>query len=375
MEQRGKPWIEKDPYRFDPPEWKGTGRYPCVIGIFTEFWHLHWPVVAACRELGVSYKLLDITGRDWLEVVERSGCDGFIARPSVQIDVWKQMYEERLYIISKVLHKTVFPTFEELWLYESKRRMYYWLEANQIPHATTWLFYRLPEALDFAEAVELPVIYKSNLGSGSSGVILFRDRAQLRKHTKLCFGKGFTTYRRARQDRDWRYVLFQEYVADAREWRMIRLGDSYFGHQKQKKGDFHSGSGLASWEVPSARLLDFVREVTDKGRFRSMDLDILQQGDKYFISELQTWFGWIRPYQMVVDGKAGRHLYDNATGKWLFEEGIYCQNGGCNLRVAALLSDMHVNVDLVGTKDLHLVRDSDKVDSRRLCEHNAESVE
>jgi glutathione synthase/RimK-type ligase-like ATP-grasp enzyme len=260
----------------------------------------------------------------------------------VQLRVWRQIYEERLYVISKVLRKTLFPTFEELWLWESKRRMHYWLEANQIPHAKTWLFYDLSQAMSFAQDVKLPIVYKSDLGSGSSGVIVFRDGRRLRKHIKLCFERGFTTYRRSPQDTEWRYVLLQEYLSEAHEWRIIRVGDSFFGYEKVKRGEFHSGSRRWRYGRPPSDLLDFVKVITDTNGFRSMDIDIfVAKGNQYFVNELQAIFGITNSRDLcIVNGKVGRMLHDGTTDKWVFEEGSFCQNYLCNLRVQTLLAKL-----------------------------------
>ena len=75
-----------------------------------------------------------------------------------------------------------------------------------------------------------------------------------------------------------------------------------------------------------------------------MSLDIFETPNgQYRVNELQTVFGTNRPYEMLVNGKPGRYLYDNDTARWRFEEGIFCQNGCCNLRVADL-------VELLGGK-------------------------
>ena len=141
------------------------------------------------------------------------------------------------------------------------------------------------------------------------------------------------------RDRQWGTVLLQEYIPNASEWRMIRIGDSYFGYEKLKRGHFHSGSHLWHYERPSDRILNFLKEVTDKGNFTSMNVDVLVSPDgRFYVSELQTLFGMGHPYEMcVVDGKPGRMVQDKQTGQWYFEAGIFCQNYMDNLRVAVLL--------------------------------------
>lgn len=225
--------------------------------------------------------------------------------------------------------------------------MHYWLKANKIPHPRTWIFYDRLEALEFAAKIELPIIYKADWGSGAMGVRIFRDRGRLSRFINRCFRKGIIKKGGDTRDKQWGSVLFQEYLPDIAEWRILRLGKSYFGHQKLKKGQFHSGSKKAGWYDPPEKLLDFVREVTDKDGFTSMDLDIFETTDgRYLVSELQCVFGTVRPYQMLVNGKAGRYLYAYDARSWHFEEGIFCQNGCCNLRVEALVEMLGDHVEL-----------------------------
>ena len=56
------------------------------------------------------------------------------------------------------------------------------------------------------------------------------------------FRRGIVPRGHNPMDRQWGYVYLQEYLKDAEEWRMIRIGESYFGYRKEKVGDFHSGS-------------------------------------------------------------------------------------------------------------------------------------
>jgi glutathione synthase/RimK-type ligase-like ATP-grasp enzyme len=335
---RGERRRAQDPFRFDPPEWRGSGRCPYVLGIFKEFWHMHWQYIAACRELDVSYKLLDISGPDWLDIVDNSGCDAFLARPSVQSSIWKQMYDERLRILASCRDYLIFPEVESLWLWESKRRMHDWLAAKDIPHPRTWVFYSLQSALEFAAECELPIVFKSDMGSGASGVIIFRRRHLLKKHIVRCFRKGFTTYRRPAMDREWGSVLLQKYIASDVEWRVLRLGNSYFAHQKLKRGEFHSGSDQVAWVDPPKQLLDLVRRITDSAGFRSIDFDIFETGDgRYFVNEMQALFGSYLLSQMRVGDRPGRYYWESGAGTWVFEEGNFNQNGSCNLRVKAVL--------------------------------------
>src|SRR5690606_768147 len=153
--------------------------------------------------------------------------------------------------------------------YENKRRVRDWLIAHRVPHPRTWVFYDQGEALDFVRHAPLPLVFKTNVGAAHSGVWILRQRAEALRMVRRAFSRGIVARRRNPLDRHWGVVLLQEYLPDVREWRMVRIGNSYFGHPKLREGDFHSGSGLVGWDVPSRRHLDFLREVTDKGQFTS----------------------------------------------------------------------------------------------------------
>jgi len=315
-----------------------------TLGIITEFTNAHTRFVAACAELGVPYKLVDISGPNWIDVVREAGCDAFLVRPSYSLSVWKRMFDERLRVIVNDLGMLIHPSYEEIWIYESKRRMSYWLEVNGFPHPRTWVFYGAPEALGFVDAVELPVVSKGDLGAGSSGVRILRTRGQARRFVRRVFRGGVVRRGGDRRDREWGSVFLQEYLPDVREWRVVRIGDSYFGHLKLKKGEFHSGSGRAGWEDPPKALLDLTRDVTERGRFASMALDVFETPDgRFLVNELQTVFGFAasRKSQMIVDGKSGRYVFD--AGIWRFEEGDFSGGGGYRLRVETLLGMLNAS--------------------------------
>ncbi len=69
-------------------------------------------------------------------------------------------------------------------------------------------------------------------------------------------------------DREYKTVLFQQYLPGVCEWRVIRIGDTYVGHKKVKACGFHSGSLQVEWTTPPERLLRFVKGVCDNGRCR-----------------------------------------------------------------------------------------------------------
>lgn len=318
------------------PSFRNKSRY--VLGIIEEFNNNHLPYVAACEDLGVRYKTVDISGPDWIQVVRDCGCDAFLVWPSFKVSVWKRMFDERLKVMVEEMHEIIYPTYNEVWLNESKLRMSYWLEANRIPHSRTWVFYSREGALEFARKVDLPLIAKCDAGSRSAGVEILRSRSAVVRYVEQRFGKGMVWRGADVRDREWGSVLFQEFLPDAAEWRMIRIGKSYFGHQKLTDGTFHSGSGKVGWYNPPRELLDFVRELTDNAGYTAMNVDIFETLDgRYVVNEIQSHFAAYIESQMYIDGRPGRYLYDYSDREWRFEEGVFCRNSCCNLRVEALL--------------------------------------
>jgi len=316
-----------------------------TLGIIKEFSNLHVHFVDACLDLGVPYKLIDISGPDWIDVVQDSGCDAFLVRPPCLVKLWKDRYDERLRVMVDDLGLTIFPSYNELWLYESKRRSQYWLEANDVPHVRTWIFYSQEEALAFAGTAELPIVFKSDFGSKAVGVKILRKRRDLIRLIKRCFRRGLRLAHSHPLEREWGSVLLQEYLPDAREWRAIRIGTSFFAFEKLKRGDFHSGSGRWLFDDPPIRLMDFCRDITGGAGFLSMSMDVFETRDgEYLVNELHTVFASPSPHKLRVGGKPGRYLYDESAKIWRFEEGTFCQNACCNLRVEAVLEKLERRV-------------------------------
>ncbi|MHC1765393.1 MAG: RimK family alpha-L-glutamate ligase [Verrucomicrobiia bacterium] len=323
-----------DPYAGESPDYEVESS-PYRLGVLREFFHYHKSYLSACRELGISYRLLDISGNDWIGRLRQSKCDGFLVWPSVARRVWREMFDERLWIMEHELGMLVYPTYRETWLYESKRRVREWLVANNVPHPQTWIFFERAPALEFAMEAPLPIVLKTNLGASHSGVWIIRSRAELQRRVSGAFGSGILARGRHRSEGEAGYTFLQRYLPEVREWRMVRIGDSYFGHPKGRAGDFHSGSGIVEWTPPEARHLDFLKKVTDLGGFTSMAVDVFETQDgELLVNELQTVFGaGFSVDQARVDGRPGRLIQHNCSGSWQFEEGDFARNACANARV------------------------------------------
>lgn len=324
------------------------------IGILSEFDGYHKYYLKACEDLGVDYEIIDILSSEWIDNVERAQVDGFLVRPSCRKDVWKRMYDEKLYFINKIMNCFIYPSYDEIFLYENKKCMAYWLEIKNIPHAKTNVFYVREEAERFLENERnYPLVFKPSLGSAALGITYLESPRDGLGILNKIFAKGrlpargYTKWAKTRygisypllDDKQYNFMIVQEKIKVKYEWRMIMIGGSYFGHQKLEKNGFHSGSLLVGWVDPPKALLNMTKEICEKGNFSSMDLDIFEDcNGNFLVNELQSLFGSYDNSQMYIDGVPGRYTYD--SGEWKFEEGYFNQNGSCNLRVLDFINKL-----------------------------------
>lgn len=309
------------------------------FGIVRNAAQYHTHFVQACLEMGLPFRVLDLARADWLEQVEKAACDILLVWPDGFRSIWSVMIKERVQVLEEHLGYPAVPCLREIWLYEDKRRMTYWLQAHQVPHPRTWIFYDPTEARDFATQCVLPVVVKTPFGASASGVHIVRTRRQLLALIARAFGRGLLAGGADLRDRHWGSIFIQEYLPEVKEWRLVRIGDSYFGHPKGRVGDFHSGSGVALWEVPEPRHLDFLHAVTERGGFRSMDVDVFETLDgRLLVNELQAVFGAsVAVDQLRVDGQPGRFVR-RGPGQWVFEAGDFARNACANERIRDALA-------------------------------------
>ncbi len=327
--------TQENPYHGTEFEWsfKGSSRY--TMGILFDYSHQHSKFMKACHEMDVSYKVIDISVDNYIDVVREAEVDVFLVLPFVTNTVLKEMCDERVRTMVHDLGMFVYPSLDEIWIYESKRRVRDWLLVHNFPHPRTWVFYRESEALDFLNKSSLPIVSKIDLSSSATGITIIKSYRQGRALIKKAFSKGLVSKNRDERDNQWGHIIFQEYLPNVNEWRMVRVNKSYFCRFKDKKGDFHSGAGGAKWEKPPRELLDMARQVTEAGNFTSMDVDIFETEDgRFHINELHTMFGEIAERDLVHGtDNMGRYFYDEEKDEWDFEPGWFYQNACSNLRI------------------------------------------
>ncbi|NLM68360.1 MAG: hypothetical protein GX180_14475 [Enterococcus sp.] len=311
----------------------------------------------------IDCSIIDITKQDWLDQVLSVNPDILLTIPGGLTAPFKQLYDERLTILVKELGFMAFPTLDEVLIYENKRYLAYWLAANKIPHPGTYVFYYKNEAFDFLKRAKYPLIGKVNIGASGSGVTILKNNDQAIKYVNSTFsgsgafkrtgpnfqkkyilGRGFqyilhpsridkklAIYKARSSDIQKDFVLLQEFVPHDFEWRVIRMGDSFFAHKKVKIGEKASGSLIKRYDNPPVKIFDFVKNLTDRFGFYTIAIDIFESDECYLVNEMQCIFGQSDSYQMLVDSKPGRYL--NKHEGWYFEEGDYNTNESFDLRL------------------------------------------
>lgn len=328
-----------------------------------QFNHLKW--IDACEDNNesIEYKVIDLTLGSWLEEINEYAPDILLLKPSGKTSLYRSLYQERLEILVTILKYKSLPSLEEVRIYENKRYFAYWAEANKLPHPKTHVYYHQSEALKAVNSMIFPLVGKINIGASGKGVQILHTKDQVKKYIKRAFSVGlvsktgpklrqgkliqrawqkFThpkelinrlrTYRDIAMDSQKGFIILQEFIKHDYEWRAVRIGDSYFAHKKMVSNEKASGSLLKKYENPPIDLLNFVRSLTDKFKFRSVAIDVFEpvQG-QYLINEIQCIFGQSDPYQMLVDGNPGRYLFKD--GKWIFEKGDFNSNSSYDLRL------------------------------------------
>lgn len=329
--------------------------------------HVRW--IDACIKFKdqILYLVIDLTRNDWLDKICEFAPDLLLVKPGGLTSSFKQLYDERLMILVEILGYKCFPTLDEVLIYENKRYFSYWLEANEIPHPETHVFYFREEAVGFIKSTGFPLVGKVNIGGSGSGVKILYDKSEAIKYIKNTFsGKGaskrsgpnmqkpgilkrgshyifhpgdivskLNIYKKKRRDLQNQFVILQKYIPHNYEWRVVRIGDSFFAHKKLKIGDKASGTLLKSYDNPPFAIFDFVKRLTDRFSFFSQAIDLFESENGFLVNEMQCIFGQSDSFQMLVNNKPGRYIYLNNT--WSFEEGDFNTNESYDLRVQAAL--------------------------------------
>lgn len=312
--------------------------------------------IKSCEELNIDYVILNLLSLNWIEEIKNANIDGILVRIKGDIQEQKAMYDERLFIINSELGIPIYPSRKELFLYENKRMCNYWMQINNIKHTPTFIFYTKNEAVNFINNVSFPLVFKTNSGASSSGVRIIKTKIQAKiiihkifgvLDQRLSIGNTLWSYKKGIPFPNFgtnqkHYIFIQKFIPHKWEWRVSKIGDSFFGVKKRKKGNFASGSGMPSWVEPPRELFELAKHICEIGAFDSMAIDILEAEDgSFYVNELQSLYGSTSPFQLKVNDIPGKYKFIN--DEWVFEEGEFNRYGSCLLRVEDFVSKIKNN--------------------------------
>lgn len=296
---------------------------------------------ASCDELGVKWKIFDFKDVELFSKIKQSACTVLLLRPSFKTAFERQAFFEKAWTFSNELDCAIYPSLRELSFYEAKRQLAYFLEAKDIPHPVTKVFLNKEQAAAYIHQCEYPQVFKAHNGASSSSVEIVYHQRQAEQFVSCLFDSYYVNKQLFdARDIDYGYLLLQQYISNVREFRILKIGDSWFGHEKDKHDDqeFMSGSGTMKWTAPPHRVLDFCLEIAENFAFTTMCFDVFLDldTDTFYINELQTWFGSYNPSQMYVDGIPGRYYYRDA--QWHFEMGLFNEQQSMKLRIVDIIN-------------------------------------
>lgn len=321
----------------------------------------------SCKEANIEYLVVDLTVSDWYEKIINDTSDCFLLKPPGETFKYKTLYDERLYVISQVMGRMVYPSYKEVLIYENKRALSSFLKGAKIPMPETNIIYKRDKAIEYASVCSLPIVAKTGIGASGTGVEILCTREQVKHYVKKAFGRGIKRrlgpnrstgnikswskkaytnpkfffhkikkYLDIYKDAQCGFVILQEYTQHEFEWRVVKIGKSWFAHQKLKDGDKASGTKGIIYKDPPHKLLSFCKDICDINMFSCMAIDIFEHPSKgYVVNELQTIFGHVQDYLLKVDGKIGRYIYSDG---WQFEEGDFNTNESYDLRLKHVIS-------------------------------------
>lgn len=336
------------------------------IGIITTPEKNKSKISKALKEKNVKFEYINLLSDNWNHYFN-GHFDGFLIYPPSFPDLWKNVFFERLFLFRDVLKGKSVPSLDSIMMYESKITMHDYYKVHEIPHVSSHTFFNYRNALSFAKTCSLPVVLKEDGGSGALGVKIVKKRRKLVNfihksfliNNKLRSYKGKKRIYKTLKNKVYPLKIFydtnkqhlpiknkttgvvhiQSHLQVKYEWRIIRIGNSFFGHKKlEDKNGFHSGSLNKEWGEVSFSLLDSVKEWSDKLGLDSMCFDIFEdKSGNFYMNEMQVIFGTSTEAQLIINDTPGRYVYKNG---WVFEEGDYARNGCNNLRIDLLLSKL-----------------------------------
>jgi len=182
-----------------------------MIAIHNSHYGYHPRWIDYCNKKRIPYKLVNCYDNNIIE--QLIGCSSLMwhHHHTNSKDI---LFAKQLLFSLEQSGFAVFPNFNTLWHFDDKVGQKYLLEALDVPHVPTHVFYSRKEAIAWTEQVKFPKVFKLRGGAGSANVKLAKTKSEALHLIKRAFGKGFKQY---------------EPLTNLTErWRKYRLGETSF---------------------------------------------------------------------------------------------------------------------------------------------------
>lgn len=257
---------------------------------------------AYAEELGIEAVVVDPLCPGALDRI--AGADGFLWRYNFKLP-WTDAAPRLMRVVEDEFGIPVWPARVLRDTFENKIAQAYLLDALDIPHPKTWVFWRRADAMAALDELPYPLVAKLSRGVKSDGVAMVRNRAEaeLLVRQMFSFGTGSLDFLRVRRHRllgtytpmlramrrgglrgnlEQGYVFLQEFIpGNSFDTRLVVQGDRAFGSRRLiHEGDFRaSGSGLSDFDAaainPEAVALAF--RLADAMGVRSLVVDVMER--------------------------------------------------------------------------------------------------
>ena len=263
------------------------------------------------KKYGYGCVRMNIDDNDFWEKIKE--LDLFIYRYSI-FDESKQIANTILPIIEKNYKIRVIPPQKNCWHYDDKIKEYYLSKCYNLPMVQSWIFWDRKKALEWADKIKYPIVFKLKGGASSINVLLIKSSHQAKRIINKMFTTGifsnnlpffsstrFVDFNIRKWIRNvgryfyklikmedanlyWQvqknYVFFQKYLPNNEfDTRVTLIGNRAFAFRRyNRKGDFRSsGSGKKDYDHNKIDLeiIKSAFKINEKFNFTTMAFDFL----------------------------------------------------------------------------------------------------
>lgn len=292
-------------------------------GSFSDRW------LKYCDENQIPYKRVNCYAYDI--VSQLVDCSGLMWHWD-QNDYKAALFARQLSFSLEKKGMKIFPDVNSSWHYDDKVGQKYLLEALNAPLVKSYVFYSRQNALDWANKITFPKVFKLRVGAGSVNVSLAKTKEQARRLIEIAFNKGFSHINRLsrfkntlwvlKKDKNLTavkrvltgfarlfipiekerfscnekgYIYFQDFIpGNDYDTRLIVVGNRCFGARRYcRKGDFRaSGSGILKYEpkLIDKKSIQIAFETAKKAGLQSVAFDFIMEDQSPKIIEISYCF-------------------------------------------------------------------------------------